>query len=168
MKKIELSDETFSALQRLATAKELSPAELITALIGLGRPPLAGDNLLFHLASQDFCRLTDPAERYLALLVWCAQNYARDFADFIAHQESGGRYLMLSRSELNAVRSHNQACQIDGTQYWAVMTIDDATKRRFVCRLLEFIGCHDETVAHACCVLGLAGAPAHGFGVLSA
>ncbi len=46
------------------------------------------------------------------------------------------------------------------------MTIDDATRRRFVCRLLEFIGCHDETVVQACRSLGFA-APS-GFRLLSA
>jgi len=155
MKKIELSDETFSALERLATAKNLSPADLIAALIGPDRPALAGDNLLFFLTRAEFTGLADPTARYLALLAWVAQNYACDFADFISHQESGRRYLMLDRNEVNAVRAHNHAAQIDGTQYWAVMSIDDTTKRRFIRRLLEFIGCHDETVTHACQSLGL-------------
>jgi negative modulator of initiation of replication len=168
MKKVELSDEAFIALQQLAAAKNLSPAELIAALIGTDRPPLAGDNLLFFLTRAEFTAQPDATARYLALLSWVARNYACDFADFISHQESGRRYLMLNRDEINEVRSHNQALQIDGTQYWAVMTIDDATKRRFICRLLEFIGCHDETVRQACRALGLGEAGTHGFKLLSA
>ena len=160
MKKVELSDEAFTTLERLAAAKNLSPAELIAALVGSERPPLAGDNLLFFLTRAEFTALIGPTARYLAMLSWIAQNYACDFADFISHQESGRRYLMLNREEVNAVRSHNHAVQLDGTQYWAVMTIDDATKRRFVCRLLEFIGCHDETVAQACRALDLGEAAA--------
>jgi negative modulator of initiation of replication len=162
MKNVELSDETFGALERLAAAKNLSPADLIATLIGPDRPALAGDHLLFFLTSAEFTALADAPARYPALLSWIAQNYACDFADFISHQESGRRYLMLDRDEVNAVRAHNHAVQLDGTQYWAVMTIDDATKRRFVCRLLEFIGCHDETVAQACRSLGL-GEPAASF-----
>jgi len=168
MKKIEVSDEAFLALQRLAAAKNLSPADLIAALLGSDRPPLAGDNLLFFLTREEFTALPDATARYLALLSWVARNYACDFADFISHQESGRRYLMLNRDEVNEVRARNHACQIDGTQYWAVMTIDDATRRRFICRLLEFIGCHDETVTEACRALGLLAAPAHGFRLLSA
>lgn len=160
MKNVELSDETFGALERLAAAKNLSPADLIATLIGPDRPALAGDHLLFFLTSAEFTALADASARYPALLSWIAQNYACDFADFISHQESGRRYLMLDRDEVNAVRAHNHAVQLDGTQYWAVMTIDDATKRRFVCRLLEFIGCHDETVAQACRSLGLGEATA--------
>ena len=166
MKKVELSDEAFSALQQLATAKNLSPAELIATLVGADRPPLAGDNLLFYLTRGEFTAQPDPTARYLALLSWVARNYACDFADFISHQESGRRYLMLNREEVNEVRSHNHAVQIDGSQYWAVMTIDDTTKRRFTCRLLEFIGCHDETVVQACRAIGLA--EASGFRLLSA
>ncbi|HEX2860744.1 MAG TPA: hypothetical protein VHN79_03850 [Lacunisphaera sp.] len=154
MKQVELSDEAYAALQRMAQAKNVSPAELIAALVDPHRPALAGDLLLFHLTSPEFGRLPDPTSRYLALLAWCARNYATDFADFISHQESGRHYLMLNRTEINETRARNQARQIDGTPFWAVMTIDDATKRRFVCRLLEFIGCHDETVALACRALG--------------
>ena len=168
MKKIELSDEIFAILQQLAAAKNLSPAEVIAALLGAGRPPLAGDNLLFFLAGQEFAALGDPVDRYLALLAWCAQNYAGDFADFISHQESGLRYLALNRDEINEVRAHHHARQIDGTHYWAIMTIDDAQKRRFVSRMLEFIGCHDETVALAVRSIGLREVPGHGFHLLGA
>lgn len=168
MKKIEVSDEAYAALQRLAAAKNVSLAELIATLVDPARPALAGDNLLFYLAGDEFARLTDPIERYLGLLAWCATNYATDFADFISHQESGRRYLAWNRDEINEARAHNHARQIDGTQFWAVMTIDEATKRRFVCRLLEFIGCHDETVTQACRALGFAAAPQAGFRLLSA
>jgi negative regulator of replication initiation len=168
VKRLELSDEAYGALQRLAAAKNLSPADLVAALVDPARPPLAGDALLFHLASEEFTRRTDPVERYLDLLAWCARHYATDFADFISHQESGRRYLGLNRDEFNETRAHNRARQIDGTQFWAVMTIDDATRGRFVRRLLEFIGCHDETVAHACRTLGLPEAAPNGFRLLSA
>jgi negative regulator of replication initiation len=166
VKKIEVSDEAYAALQRLAAAKNISPADLVATLVDPSRTVLSGDNLLFHLTSPGFAALADPTERYLDLLAWCAKNYATDFADFISHQESGRAYLAWNRDEINEARARNQARQIDGTQFWAVMTIDDATRRRFVCRLLEFIGCHDETVAQAAHALGF-GMPA-GFGRLSA
>ncbi len=154
MKSVELSDEIYAALQRLAAAKKLTPAEVLAALLGANRP-LAGDNLLFFLVGPEFTLLNDHTERYLALLTWAAKNYSCDFADFISHQESARRYLMLSRDEVNDVRTRNLARQIDGTQYWAVMSIDNSTRARFVRRMLEFIGCHDETVAEAVRALGL-------------
>jgi negative modulator of initiation of replication len=154
MKNVELSDEAYAALQRLADAKKLPPSEVLAALLGADRP-LSGDNLLFYLVNPEFTLLQDQTERYLALLTWVAKNYACDFADFISHQDSGRRYLMLNREEVNDVRTRNHARQIDGTQYWAVMSIDNATRARFVRRMLEFIGCHDETVAQAVRALGL-------------
>ena len=168
MKKLELSDEAYEALQRLAAAKNLSPSDLVAALLGAGRPPLAGDHLLFFLAGAEFAALADPTSRYLGLLAWCARNYAGDFADFIMHQESALHYLMFNRDEINEVRARNHARQIDGTQFWAVLTIDDATKRRFVSRLLEFVGCHDETVIQALRALQLDSAEGSGFRLLSA
>ncbi|MBX3738658.1 MAG: hypothetical protein KF715_18330 [Candidatus Didemnitutus sp.] len=166
MKHVELSDEAYAALQRLAAAKNLPPAEVLASLLGAGKP-LSGDHLLFFLVSAEFTALPNRTERYLALLAWAATRYACDFADFISHQESARHYLMLSRDAVNDVRAHNHARQIDGTQFWAVMTIDDATKARFVRRLLEFIGCHDETIAQAIQTIGLEHAPGSGFRLLA-
>lgn len=95
------------------------------------------------------------SERYVALLAWVARNHAADFADFVSHQDSVRRYLMLNREAVNEIRVHNHARQLEGTQFWAVMNVAAATKARFVRRLLEFIGCHDETVAGTLQVLGL-------------
>lgn len=150
MKKLELSDDLYAALERLAVARRLSPTDLIAALVNPPAAVTTGDHLLFYLARDEYTRLADPIDRYLALLAWAARNYAADFADFISHQDSGRHYLAWNREEINEARARNHARQIDGTQYWAVMTIDDHARLRFVTRLLEFIGCHDETVALAC------------------
>jgi hypothetical protein len=155
MKTVELSDETHAALERLAAARNLTPGDLLAALVSEARAFLNGDSLLLFLGGAHFRTLSEPTERYLALLGWCATHHASDFADFISHQESGHRYLMLTPDEVQGVRAHNHARQIDGTQFWAVMTIDPSSQRRFVRRLLEFIGCHDQTVIEACRVLGL-------------
>lgn len=149
MKKLELSDETYAVLQRLAAAKHLAPGELIASMLRPAPPDLSGDSLLFYLTGPDFTRHRDAHARYLGLLAWCARNYAADFADFVSHQESGRRYLACNRAEINETRVRNQARQIGGTHYWAVMNLDPAARRRFVGRLLEFIGCHDETVSLA-------------------
>jgi negative regulator of replication initiation len=155
MKSVELRDETYEALQSLAAERKLSPDELVAALLQDTRRATSRDLLLSFLESADFVSLSNATERYLSLLSWCARNHAGDFADFVSHQESGYRYLMLSRDEVLEVRAHNHARQIDGTQFWAVMTIDERTKRRFVRRLLEFVGYRDESVSAACRALGL-------------
>ena len=154
MKTLELSDKTYAALQRLAAARNVSPADLLSALLG-PTPQPDSDRLLFFITGAEFARLSDSIDRYLALLAWVAKNYSCDFADFISHQDSARRYLMLDREKVSDIRARNLARQIDGTQFWAVMTIDDATRCSFVRRLLEFIGCHDETVTQAVQSLGL-------------
>ena len=162
MKTVELSDEAFAALERLAAAQNQPPSDVLAALLG-ARQPASGDLLLFHLASPSFARLGPRDDRYLDLLAWVARHYAGDFADFVSRQESARRYLMLDRDAINDARARNHARQIDGTPFWAVMAIDDAAKARFVRRLLEFVGCHDETVAQAIRAIGLESAEAGGF-----
>jgi negative regulator of replication initiation len=148
MKTLEMSDETYAALQRLAANNHATPSDILATLLGAARQS-DGDHLLFFITGAEYNVLTDSIERYLALLAWVAKNHPSDFADFISHQDSARRYLMLSREEVSDIRTRNLARQIDGTQFWAVMTIDDATRSRFVRRLLEFVGCHDETVMQA-------------------
>lgn len=160
MKNVDMSDESYEALQRLAAAKRQTPTEVLAALLDSGRP-ISGDLLLFHLTGGDFSGLSEPADRYLALLAWIARHHATDLADFISHQASARHYLRLGSAEVNALRQQHQTRQIDGTQYWAVMNIDAATKGRFVRRLLEFIGCHDETVNEAIRVLSLSTDESH-------
>ncbi len=155
MKTLELSDETHAALLRLAAERQISPAEALTLLLHPDRPQPIDRALLAFLASPEFAAAVGASDRYLALLGWTARNCAHDFADFISHQESGRRYLMLDRDEMNEVRSHHHARPLEGTPYWAVMAIDEATKRRFVGRLLEYIGCHDATIAQARQAVGL-------------
>lgn len=156
MKTIDLSDENHAALLSQARERNLTVDELLGALLRKGYPPVAGVDVMPVLAGAEFLALTDPADRYLALLAWCARTHSRDFSDFVSHQESGHRYLMLSPDEVQGIRAHNHARQIDGTQFWAVMNIDVRSQRRFVRRLLEFIGCRDEEVAEVCIALGLA------------
>lgn len=157
MKTVEMTDETYAALQNLAAARGLSLDDLLATLVRKSGPLPDSDRLLLFLAGEDFRKRTEPTERYLALLAWCATNHSSDFGDFISHQESGHHYLTLSRDEIQEVLAHNHARQIDGTQFWAVMTISSRAKARFVRRLLEFVGCRDEAVSEACRALGLGG-----------
>jgi len=156
MKNVELSDETYAALATLAGAQNLTIDALLASLAAEGRGAHGGDALRSFLASAAFHAHVDPANRYLAVLGWCATTHRNDFADFVSHQQSGLRYLWLDRDDILEIRAHNQARRIDGTPFWAVMSIDAKTKGRFVRRLLEFVGCSDDAVREACRALGLA------------
>ena len=155
MKSVELSDETYTALATLAVARHVSIDALLASLAAEKRDSAGGDALRAFLASPEFGTLLDSTDRYIALLAWCATTHRSDFADFVSHQQSGLRYLWLDRDHIVEIRAHNQARQIDGTPFWAVMAIDAKTKRRFVRRLLEFVGCSDEGVREADRALGL-------------
>ena len=60
----------------------------------------------------------------------------------------------MNRDDIVEACRHNQARQIDGTQYWAIMNIDTATKRRFLGRVLDFIGYRESVIELACSTLG--------------
>jgi negative modulator of initiation of replication len=49
---------------------------------------------------------------------------------------------------------HNQARQIPDTHYWAIMNLDTPTKRRFLKRLLVFVGVTDDVIEHVCSTFG--------------
>ncbi len=155
MKDIEVSDEVYAALQRLATGFHRTPDEVLAALLNVptASPEAAEPITAFIISSEFRAKFTD-ADRYLALLGWIAARHASEFGEFIQSQSGNRRYLSMSREEILEACRHNQARQIAGTHYWAIMNIDSATKRRFLARLLEFIGYRDAVIEFACNVFG--------------
>jgi negative regulator of replication initiation len=155
MKNIEVSDDVYAALQRLATGFHRTPNEVLASLLQVPAASAeAAEPLAAFIISGEFRAKFTDAEKYLALLSWVAARHASEFGEFIRSQAGGRRYLTLSREEILETCRHNQARQIDGTQYWAIMNIDTATKRRFLARVLEFIGYRDEVIDFACNVFG--------------
>ena len=156
MKNIEISDEVYAALQRLATGFHRTPNEVLASLLNVptASPEAAEPLAAFVLSSEFRAKFTD-ADKYLALLAWVAARHAGEFGEFIRSLPGGRRYLSMSREDILETCRHNQARQIDGTQYWAIMNIDTATKRRFLARVLEFIGYRDEVIEFACATLGV-------------
>jgi negative regulator of replication initiation len=100
-------------------------------------------------------RCSTDADKYLAILAWVAAKHSSDFTEFIASLASGRRYLGWSREEIIEQCRHNQARPIPGTHYWAIMNIDTATKRRFLARVLEFVGYRDEIIEVVCAAIGM-------------
>jgi negative regulator of replication initiation len=163
MKNIEVSDDVYAALQRLANHCQRTPDEVLASL--LNAPPGSPEGpepLAAFAISGEFRSTVTEAEKYLTLLRWVAARHPSEFGEFIRSQCGGGRYLSMSREDVLAACRQNQARQIDGTQYWAVMNIDAATKRRFLARLLEFAGYRVEVIDFVCHVLS-GGAPPRRF-----
>ena len=155
MKNIEISDEVYDSLQKLATGFHRTPDDVLASLLKVpaGSPEAAEPLAAFALSVEFRSKFTD-ADRYLALLGWIAERHPADFGEFIRSLPGGRRYLSLSQEEILAACRHNQARQIDGTQFWAIMNIDAATKRRFLARVLEFVGYREEVSEFACGLIG--------------
>ena len=155
MKNIEVSDEVYAALQRLATGFHRTPDEVLASLLNVPlASPEATEPLAAFVVRGEFRAKPTDADKYLALLRWIAAQHPAEFGEFIRSQSGGRRYLSMSREEILETCRHNQARQIEGTQYWAIMNIDTATKRRFLARVLEFIGYREEVIEFVCAVFG--------------
>jgi negative regulator of replication initiation len=166
VKNIEVSDEVYTALQGLATGFHRTPDEVLASLLNIPTAsPEATEPLAAFILSTEFRAKFTDAEKYLGLLSWIAQRHAPEFGEFIRAQSGGRRYLSMSREEIVEACRHNQARQIDGTQYWAIMNIDTATKRRFLARVLEFIGYRDVVIEFACNAFGGRSATRRGRGL---
>jgi negative regulator of replication initiation len=158
MKKIEVSDDVYEALRSLTTDFHQSPNDVLAHLFDAGDLSSSSDGPLvgFLLGPEFRAKFTD-ADRYLAILSWIAARHGSEFNEFIlslSQSRSGRRYLGLSREEIVEQCRHNQARQIPGTSFWAIMNIDTATKRRFLSRVLEFTGYRDDLIDLVCGVIG--------------
>lgn len=158
MPKIDVSDPVYAALQRLTHDFNQSPNDVLAQLLRL--PPLAGEQspgnpLATFLLSAEFRAKFTDADKYLAILGWIAAQHGPDFREFIQSLGSGRRYLSLDREAILAQCHHNQARQIPGTPFWAIMNIDTPTKRRFLGRVLEFVGYREEIIDFTCQAIGM-------------
>ena len=155
MKTIEVSDDVYVALQNLATGFHRTPDEVLASLLNVPTASAeAAEPIAAFILSGEFRAKFTDADKYLALLSWIAAKHPAEFGEFIRAQTGGRRYLSMSREEILETCRHNQARQIDGTQYWAIMNIDTATKRRFLSRVLEFVGYRDAAIELACAPMG--------------
>lgn len=156
MKKIEISDQVYAALQKLANGFQQTPDAVLASLLNVpGAPADAADPLAAFVLSPEFRGKFTDADKYLAILGWIAARHSAEFTEFIHAQSTGRRFLSMSREEILETCRHNQARQIDGTQYWAIMNIDTATKRRFLARVLDFIGYREELIDFVCNAIGM-------------
>jgi negative modulator of initiation of replication len=157
MPQIDLPADLHSYIQKQAAAKGCSESEVIAELLNLPSQRIKSHPLVAFTNSPEFRVKASDADRYLALLGWVARNNGADLSDFIAHQESGRVYLGMSAEAIRETCRHNQARQIPDTHYWAIMNLDTPTKRRFLRRLLVFVGLTDDVIDHVASTLGTRG-----------
>jgi len=112
--------------------------------------PEAAEPLAGFILSGNFSATSVDSDRYLALLGWIATRHPTDFSEFIRSLPAGRRYMNLPAEEILATIHHNQARQIDGTQFWAIMNLEPAQRRQFLARALEFLGYRPEVIRFAC------------------
>ena len=163
MQKIEVSDDVYDMLKRLTTDFNQSPNNVLAALLNIGAVPNASEEPLigFLMGAEFRTKFTD-ADKYLAILGWLAAKHGSEFGEFIhslTSSSSGRRYLGLSREAIVEQCRHNQAREIPNSHYWAIMNIDTATKRRFLSRVLEFIGYRENVIDFICGVIGMRHTP---------
>jgi negative regulator of replication initiation len=159
MPKIEISTELQALLAKTAEERGCTATDVLASMLESSSEALRSHPLLAFTLSAEFRAKYTDADRYIAILGWIANNYPTDFSDFIEHQESGRRYLGLSSEEIRETCRHNQARAVPDTHYWAIMNLDTPTKRRFLRRLLVFVGTRDEVINHVLATIG-ARAPA--------
>jgi hypothetical protein len=156
MPKIDVTPEVFEALKRLTSDFHQSPNDLLASLLQLPETslPPRDDLTAFVLSAEFRAKFTD-ADKYLTLLGWVANRQPTEFQEFIQSLESGRRYLSLNPEAILRQCRHNQARQIPGTHYWAIMNIDTPTKRRFLSRVLDFCGYGPDSIEFACQAIGM-------------
>lgn len=153
---LDLTPETQKRLSRIALERGCSVDELVGSVLDSVETDaeLQRDPLIAYTLSTEFRAKFSDADRYISILAWVAAHYPAEFNDLIEHLGSGRRYLGMTAEQIRETCRHNQARQIPGTHFWAIMNLDTSTKRRFLRRLLIFVGARDEVIEHVTATMG--------------
>ena len=157
MPQLTLSPDLAGQLERTARERGCTVEQLLVSLLGdagAASTPASGHPLIAYTLSPEYRVKFSDADRFLALLAWVAARQPEEFADFVSHLESRRKYVGLSAEEIRETCRHNQARQIPGTHFWAIMNLDTPTKQRFLRRLLVFAGETDEVIEAVVATLG--------------
>ncbi|WP_221029381.1 hypothetical protein [Actomonas aquatica] len=156
MKQIDVTEDVYNALKRLTTDFNQSPNDVLASILHLPVSTVAQqDPLITYLQGPEFRSKFTDADKYLAILGWISKQHEADFREYIESLNRGRRFLSMSREDILSQCRHNQARQIPGTHYWAIMNIDTPTKRRFLSRVLTFCGYREELIDFTCNVIGM-------------
>ncbi len=152
--KVQLAPALLAELERRIDSEHPSVEAVISSLLSTSGGKLIGDPLYAYTCSADFRGRNSDSDRYLSLLGKIHEMHREDFQEFVASQSFKRRYFGMSAEEVCEASKHNQARHIEGSKYWAIMNIDAPTKRRFLKRLLVFIGYPDEMVIYVRNLIG--------------
>jgi hypothetical protein len=154
MASLHISQTLAEKLERAAHERGCSIEDLLGTIIAPTPNTRSEDPLIAFTVSPEYRVKFSDADRFLALLSWIAAHHRGEFNDFVSHLESRRRYVGLSADEIRETCRHNQARPIPGTHYWAIMNLDSPTKRRFLRRLLVFVGAADTVIDAVLSTLG--------------
>lgn len=157
MPQLTISPDLATQLERRARERGCSVEQLLATLLrggDSGAAPASDHPLVAYTLSPEYRVKFSDADRFLALLGWVAAQQPAEFADFVSHLDSRRKYVGLSPEEIRETCQHNQARQIPGTHFWAIMNLDTPTKQRFLRRLLVFVGETDEVIEAVAATLG--------------
>lgn len=152
--KIQVTAALLEDLESRIDADHPTVAAVIASLLAGPGGALTGDPLYSFTQSSAFRSCAKDSDRYLALLAKLHELHREEFAEFVAAQTLKRRYFGHSKEEVCDASRHNQAREIPGSRFWAIMNIDAPTKRRFLARLLVYIGYREEMVTHVRSLIG--------------
>ena len=136
-----------------------SPDDVLANLLNLRlSPAVANEPLVAYMLGRRIPREVHRCRQVPGDSRLGATKHASDFNEFIVPCPLAPAAAVTSdwsREEIVEQCHHNQARQIPDTHYWAIMNIDTPTKRRFLSRVLEFIGYREEIIDLVCGAIGV-------------
>lgn len=159
MKTIEIDEEVYATLARRAVGFGQTPNGVLRNLLNLGevakgRPtdfleksPVASFNSgLSGLVQDQGYTSLNHVGRFLAILSWLCKESPARVRDLLDLNRGGRPYFSDSKERLKKAVPYAQVRQVPGTEVWAMVTIENKTKRKILAELLDRYGHPREVV----------------------
>lgn len=155
MRSVAVSPDVYAVLHRLALTYQLTPAQVLAAIVTPPGVAESRSDLIVNVLLQPEFHAQLGDERYVSILTWLAHRHASEFGYYLRRDPRSRRYITATPDELRRFRRERITRPLSGTRYWAVLNLRSGGKRRFLRRLLGYIGYQSPLVDVVCSAAGL-------------
>lgn len=153
MIQIEIDSVVFAELSKRATGFNVTPNDVLRQILNVSaQSPANSDvfiqsSIIEYIKSQEFQSHREAIDRYLHVLGWLGIQHSENFSKIASTFQRGKRrYFAENETDILSSGDGISAKRIPKSNFWALVTLDNKTKRLILENFLEVLNYQNEDI----------------------